>query len=49
MRGLKQGYTYICFWQGKNVEIVFNFIADVGIRGINLSLALGAAKFNQLD
>ena len=33
------------YWQGKKAKIV----SDVGICGIYLSLALGTAKFKQLD
>ena len=44
------GHRVICFWQDKKAEIdLFDFISDVGIRGIYLSLALGTAKFKQLD
>ena len=37
-----------CFWQGKSRDC-FGFISDGGIRGNYLSLALGTAKFKQLD
>ena len=43
------GNREICVWQGKKAEIVFDLISDVGICGIYLSLALGTAKFKQLD
>ena len=35
--------------QGKKAMIFLNFISDVGIRVINLSLALSTDKFKQLD
>ena len=41
------GNREICVWQSKKAEI--DFISDVGICGIYLSLALGTAKFKQLD
>ena len=41
------GNREICFWQSKKAEIVL--ISNVGICGIYLSLALGTAKFKQLD
>ena len=34
---------------GQESRDCFNFISDVGILGIYLSLALGTAKFKQLD
>ena len=41
------GWKQRCFWQGKKSRDYFDFISDVGIRGIYLSLALGTAKFKQ--
>ena len=46
MRGWKQGYVLLA---GQESRDCFDFISDVGIRGIYLSLALGTAKFKQLD
>ena len=56
MRGWKQGNSFL---SGKESGDCFDFILDVGIRGIylslalvnnkNLSLALITAKFKQLD
>ena len=39
------------FWQvaGQESRECFDFISDVGICGIYLSLVLGTAKFKQLD
>ena len=38
----------MCFGRARKSRL-FDFISDVGIRGINLSLALGTAKLKQLD
>ena len=46
MRGWKQGDMFLA---GQESRDCFDFISDVGIRGIYLSLALGTAKFKQLD
>ena len=46
MRGWKHGYVFLA---GQEIRDCFDFISDVGIRGIYLSLALGTAKFKQLD
>ena len=46
MRGWKQGDAFLA---GQESEYYFNFISGVGICGIYLSLALGTAKFKQLD
>ena len=46
MRGWKQGDMYLA---GQESRDWFDLISDVGIRGIYLSLALGTAKFKQLD
>ena len=43
MRGWKQGDVFLA------VQIVLNFISDAGIRGFYLSLAIGTAKFKQID
>ena len=46
----------MCGWKqedmilaGQESQDCFDFISDVGIRGIYLSLALGTAKFKDLD
>ena len=44
MRGWKQGDT-----AGQESRDCFDFISDVGFRGIYLSLTLGTAKFKQLE
>ena len=44
--GWKQGDGLLA---GQESENFFDFISDVGICGIYLSLALGPAKFKQLD
>ena len=46
MCGWKQGDMCLA---GKESRDCFDFISDVGICGIYLSLALGTAKFKQLD
>ena len=46
MRGWKQGDMFLA---GQDSRDCFDFITDVGIRGIYLSLAFGTAKFKQLD
>ena len=46
MRGWKQGDMFLARQESRDC---FDFISDVGIRGIYLSLALGTAKFKQLD
>ena len=46
MRGWKQGDGFLA---GQESRECFDFISDVGICGIYLSLALGTAKFKQLD
>ena len=46
MRGWKQGDG---FMGGQESRDCFDFISDVVIRGIYLSLALGTVKFKQLD
>ena len=45
MRGWKQ----ICVLAGRESRDCFDFISDLEIRGIYLSLALGTAKLKQLD
>ena len=45
MRGWKQGDGLLA---GQESRECFDFISDVGICGIYLSLALGTAKFEQL-
>ena len=42
MRGWKQGDMFL---SGEESRDCFDFISDVGIRGIYLSLAVGTAKF----
>ena len=44
--GWKQGDVFLA---GQESQDWYDFISDVGIRGIYLSLALGTAKFKQLD
>ena len=44
MRGWKQGDGFLAVQESR-----FDFISDVVICGIYLSLALGTAKFKQLD
>ena len=46
MRCWKQGDEFLA---GQESRECFDFIFDVGICGIYLSLALGTAKFKQLD
>ena len=46
MCGWKQGDMFLA---GQESRDCFDFIPDVGICGIYLSLALGTAKFKQLD
>ena len=46
MRGWKQGDGCLA---GQESRDCFDFISDVVIGGIYLSLALGTAKFKQLD
>jgi len=46
MRGWKQGDGFLAVQESRDC---FDFISDVGINGIYLSLALGTAKFKQLD
>ena len=46
MRGWKQGDGILA---GQDSRDCFDFISDVVICGIYLSLALGTAKFKQLD
>ena len=46
MSGWKQGDMFLA---GQKSRDCFDFISDVEIRGIYLSLALGTAKFKQLD
>ena len=46
MRGWKQGDMILA---GQEIRDCFDLISDVGIRSIYLSLALGTAKFKQLD
>ena len=46
MRGWKQGDMFLA---GEESRDCFDFISDVRIRCIYLSLALGTAKFKQLD
>ena len=46
MYGCKQGYMFLAWQESRDW---FDFISDVGIRGIHLSLALGNAKLKQLD
>ena len=46
MRGWKQGDMFLAAQKGRDC---FDFISDVGNCGIYLSLALGTAKFKQLD
>ena len=41
------GTEELCFWQGKNAQIVF--FSDVWTRDIHLSLTIGTAKFKQLE
>ena len=43
------GNRALFFWQGTKAENVVFLISDVEIRGIYLSLTLGASKFKQLD
>ena len=45
-RGWKLGDMFLA---GHESRGCFDFISDVGIRGIYLSLALGISKFKQLD
>ena len=45
-RGWKQGDRFLAGQEGRDC---FDFISDVGIRGIYLSLALDTAKLKQLD
>ena len=46
MRGWKQGDGFLA---GQESRDCFDYISDVVICGIYLSLALGTAKFKQLD
>ena len=46
MRGWKQGDGFLA---GQESQDCFDFIPDVVICGIYLSLALGTAKFKQFD
>ena len=46
MCGWKQGDV---FFAGQESQYCFDFISDVGIRGIYFYLTLGNAKFKQLD
>ena len=46
MRGWKRVDALLA---GQESEDCFEFISDIGICGIYLSLALGTAKFKQLD
>ena len=46
MRGWKQGDVFLA---GQESLDCFDFISDVGFRGIYLSLSLGTAKLKQLD
>jgi len=46
MCGWKQGDMCLAEQESRDC---FGFISDVGICGIYLSLALGTAKFKQLD
>ena len=46
MRGWKQGDGFLA---GQESRECFDFISEVGICGIYLSLALGTAKSKQLD
>ena len=46
MRGLKQEDMFLA---GQESRDCYDFISDVGIRGIYLSLSLGTAKFKLLD
>ena len=46
MCGWKQGDMLLA---GQESRDCFDFISDVGIHGIYLALALGTAKFKQLD
>ena len=46
MRGCKQADMFLV---GQESRDCFDFISDVGIPGIYLSLALGTAIFKQLD
>ena len=46
MRGWKQGEMFLAVQESRDC---FNFLSDVGIRGIYLSLSLGTAKLKQLD
>ena len=43
------GNREICFLAGQESRDCLDFIYDVGIRGIYLSLALSTAKFKHLD
>ena len=46
MSGWKEGDMFLA---GQKSRDCFDLISDVGIRGTYLSLALGPAKFKQLD
>ena len=46
MHSWKQGDMFLAEQESRDC---FDFISDVGICGIYLSLALGTAKFKQLD
>ena len=46
MRAWKQGDGFLAVQESRDC---FDFISDVVICGIYLSLALGTAKFKQLD
>ena len=46
MRGWKYGDM---FSAGQESQDCFDFFSDVKVRGIYFSLALGIAKFKQLD
>ena len=46
MHGWKQGDMFLAEQESRDC---FDFISDVGICGVHLSLALGTAKFKQQD
>ena len=46
MRGWKQGDMFLT---GQESRDFFDFISDIGICGVYLSLAIGTAKFKQQD
>ena len=46
MRGWKQGDIFLA---GQESRDCFDFISDLGIHGVYLSLALDAAKLKKVD